>query len=97
MEKLLAILAKGQFDYADDQGDEEITLYFTIPNEEGGIEKFSVDVELDSLQALELKRADGSPVDFSEIYEAYDRDAEGNEIESGGDETEVDDETEKDA
>lgn len=93
MEKLLAILAKGQFDYADDEGDEEITLHFTIPEEEGGVEKFSVNVELDALQALELKKSDGTPVDFSEIYDVYDRDSEGNEIESGGDET---DETDKD-
>lgn len=82
MDKLLALLAKAHYSHCEDEGDEEIALYFTIPDSEGGVEAFSVDIQLDAIKGLELKYADGvTPVDFSEIYDTYDRDSDGNERE----------------
>lgn len=78
MEKLLLLLGQARYIDADDQGDEEINLNFDFPNQEG-IEGMVVTVQVDALKGLELKNPDGSPVDFSSIYEDYDRDSEGNE------------------
>lgn len=86
MEKLLALLAKGHFTNAENNGDEEIVLNFYVG--EGGIDQIHVDIELDSLADLNLKNKDGSSVDFSDIYREYGRDADGNEVEDEDEEPE---------
>lgn len=84
LDKLLAILAKGQYSDAEDEGDEQVSLNFVIPDNEGGVQSFTAIVALDALQDLGLKNPDGTPVSFEDVYSNYDLDADGNEIDEEG-------------
>jgi hypothetical protein len=90
MEKLHALLAGATFDHVEDEGDEEIALHFTFDSVTNGVIGFIAMVELDALNELDIRHADGSPVSFAEIYQDYDRDENGEPIDEEEDDDEDD-------